>query len=164
MRTHDGAGPSRFLHPDASVRHASQTGQPMTSVSVLLVEDNEDNRTIYTTILRHCGHEVAEAGTGEEGIRLARELRPAIILMDVAMPGIDGWEATRRLKADPDTAHIPVIALTAHAMAEDRQRAADAGCESYLAKPIEPRRVVEEVEKLLARVAAAAAEAPAVVE
>lgn len=129
----------------------------MTSVSVLLVEDNEDNRTIYTTILRHCGHEVAEAGTGEEGIRLARELRPAVILMDVAMPGIDGWEATRRLKADPITAHIPVIALTAHAMAEDRQRAVEAGCESYLAKPIEPRRVVEEVEKLLARVAAAAA-------
>jgi two-component system cell cycle response regulator DivK len=129
----------------------------MNSVAVLLVEDNEDNRTIYTTILRHCGHEVAEAGTGEEGIRLARELHPSVILMDVAMPGIDGWEATRRLKADPITAHIPVIALTAHAMAEDRQRATEAGCEGYLAKPIEPRRVVEEVEKLLARVAAAAA-------
>jgi CheY-like chemotaxis protein len=73
------------------------------------------------------------------------------------MPGIDGWEATRRLKADPETAHIPVIALTAHAMAEDRQRAVEAGCESYLAKPIEPRRVVEEVEKLLARIGAATA-------
>jgi two-component system cell cycle response regulator DivK len=130
----------------------------MSSVAVLLVEDNEDNRTIYTTILRHCGHEVAEAATGEEGIRLARELRPGVILMDVAMPGIDGWEATRRLKADPETAHIPVVALTAHAMAEDRQRAADAGCESYLAKPVEPRKVVEEVERLLARAVAAAAE------
>jgi two-component system cell cycle response regulator DivK len=138
--------------PCVVARHVSQTGKPMTAVSVLLVEDNEDNRTIYTTILRHCGHEVAEAANGEEGIRLARELRPAVILMDVAMPGIDGWEATRRLKADPETAHIPVIALTAHAMAEDRQRAVQAGCESYLAKPIEPRRVVEEVEKLLARV------------
>ena len=114
--------PGSCMPPD-SARHVSLTGQNMTSVSVLLVEDNEDNRTIYTTILRHCGHEVAEAGTGEEGIRLARELRPAVILMDVAMPGIDGWEATRRLKADPETAHIPVIALTAHAMAEDRQRA-----------------------------------------
>src|SRR5688500_13966532 len=129
----------------------------MTSVSVLLVKDNEDNRTIDTTILLHCDHEAAESGTGEEGIRLARELRPAIMLMDDAMPGIDGWEATRRLKADPETAHIPVIALTAHAMAEDRQRATEAGCEGYLAKPIEPRRVVEEVEKILARVAAAAA-------
>lgn len=127
----------------------------MTSVSVLLVEDNEDNRTIYTTILRHCGHEVAEAGTGEEGIRLARELRPGVILMDVAMPGIDGWEATRRLKGDPQTARIPVIALTAHAMAEDRQRAADAGCEGYLAKPIEPRRVVEEVKRMLDRITGA---------
>jgi CheY-like chemotaxis protein len=139
--------------------HASKGFSDMSSVAVLLVEDNEDNRTIYTTILRHCGHEVAEAATGEEGIRLARELRPGVILMDVAMPGIDGWEATRRLKADPETAHIPVVALTAHAMAEDRQRAVDAGCESYLAKPVEPRKVVEEVERLLARVAATAAEA-----
>lgn len=159
----DTAGLPGSCMPANSARHVSLTGQNMTSVSVLLVEDNEDNRTIYTTILRHCGHEVAEAGTGEEGIRLARELRPAVILMDVAMPGIDGWEATRRLKADPETAHIPVIALTAHAMAEDRQRAVEAGCESYLAKPIEPRRVVEEVEKLLARVAAAAVE-PAAAE
>jgi two-component system, cell cycle response regulator DivK len=127
----------------------------MSSATVLLVEDNEDNRTIYTTILRHVGHEVIEAANGEDGIRLARERLPAVILMDVAMPGIDGWEATRRLKGDPATAGIPVIALTAHAMAEDRQRAADAGCEGYLAKPIEPRRVVEEVNRMLERPAAA---------
>ena len=139
----------------AALRNSSPL-TTMASATVLLVEDNEDNRNIYTTILRHCGHEVAEAGTGEEGIRLAIELRPRVILMDVAMPGIDGWEATRRLKANPETAHIPVVALTAHAMAEDRQRAAEAGCESYLAKPIEPRRVVEEVEKLLARAATTA--------
>ncbi|MBB4639599.1 response regulator [Longimicrobium terrae] len=130
----------------------------MSSPTVLLVEDNEDNRTIYTTILRHVGIDVIEAANGEDGIRLARERRPAVILMDVAMPGIDGWEATRRLKADMETAHIPVIALTAHAMAEDRQRAAEAGCEGYLAKPIEPRRVVEEVRKMLDRLAAAAAQ------
>lgn len=127
----------------------------MSSSTVLLVEDNEDNRTIYTTILRHYGHEVHEAATGEEGILMARKHKPGVILMDVAMPGIDGWEATRRLKADPETASIPVVALTAHAMAEDRQRAVDAGCESYLAKPVEPRRVVEEVERLLARATAA---------
>ena len=131
----------------------------MSQLPVLLVEDNEDNRTIYSTILRHYGHEVVEAATGEEGIRLAKEVQPGVILMDVAMPGIDGWEATRRLKADPATAAIPVIALTAHAMAEDRQRAEDAGCEGYLAKPVEPRRVVEEVERMLAgRAPAAAAE------
>jgi CheY-like chemotaxis protein len=128
----------------------------MTLSTVLLVEDNEDNRTIYTTILRHVGHEVIEASNGEDGIRLALERQPNVILMDVAMPGIDGWEATRRLKGDPQTARIPVIALTAHAMAEDRQRAADAGCEGYLAKPIEPRRVVEEVARMLERIAAAA--------
>jgi two-component system, cell cycle response regulator DivK len=131
----------------------------MSSPTVLLVEDNEDNRAIYTTILRHCGHSVAEASTGEEGIRLARELRPGVILMDVAMPGIDGWEATRRLKADPATAAIPVIALTAHAMADDRRRASEVGCDAYLAKPVEPRRVVQEVERLLAG-AAAPADAP----
>ncbi|HEX8322177.1 response regulator [Longimicrobium sp.] len=127
----------------------------MTLSTVLLVEDNEDNRTIYTTILRHVGHDVIEASNGEDGIRLALERQPNVILMDVAMPGIDGWEATRRLKGDPQTARIPVIALTAHAMAEDRQRAVDAGCEGYLAKPIEPRRVVEEVARMLARIAAA---------
>ena len=128
----------------------------MTVSTVLLVEDNEDNRTIYTTILRHVGHDVIEASNGEDGIRLALERQPNVILMDVAMPGIDGWEATRRLKGDPQTARIPVIALTAHAMAEDRQRAVDAGCEGYLAKPIEPRRVVEEVARMLERIAAAA--------
>lgn len=117
---------------------------------VLLVEDNADNRVIYSTILRHVGHAVAEASTGDEGVRLARELKPALILMDVAMPGISGWEATRLIKADPETAHIPVVALTAHAMAEDRRTAEEVGCDGYLAKPIEPRRVVEEVARLLA--------------
>ena len=123
----------------------------MPAPTVLLVEDNEDNRTIYSTILRHTGHEVWEAANGEEGIRLARLHLPSVILMDVAMPGIDGWEATRLLKLDPATAQIPVIALTAHAMAEDRRRAAEAGCAGYLAKPVEPRRVVEEVRKLVGR-------------
>jgi two-component system, cell cycle response regulator DivK len=121
----------------------------MSRAPILLVEDNVDNRTIYSTILRHCGYEVVEAGTGEEGIRLAREVQPSVILMDVAMPGIDGWEATRRLKQDETTAKIPVIALTAHAMADDRRKAEEAGCSDYLAKPIEPRRVVEAVEKML---------------
>jgi CheY-like chemotaxis protein len=95
----------------------------MASPTILLVEDNPDNRAIYGTILRHFGYQVAEAETGEDGIRVAREIGPSLILMDVAMPGMDGWEATRILKGDPATASIPVIALTAHAMSEDRKRA-----------------------------------------
>jgi two-component system, cell cycle response regulator DivK len=121
----------------------------MSPPTILLVEDNPDNRTIYGTILRHVGYIVAEAASGEEGLELARELMPALVLMDVAMPGIDGWEATRILKADPETAGIPVVALTAHAMTEDRRRAQEVGCDGYLSKPIEPRRVVEEVRRLV---------------
>lgn len=128
----------------------------MSSTTILIVEDNADNRDIYTTMLRHHGYVVAEAENGEEGIRLAHELLPGVVLMDVSMPGIDGLEATRRLKADPRTAAIPVIAVTAHAMQEDRDRARDAGCDGYLAKPVEPRRVLEEVARLLAAQAAPA--------
>ena len=122
----------------------------MASPTILLVEDNPDNRAIYGTILRHFGYQVAEAETGEDGIRVAREIGPSLILMDVAMPGMDGWEATRILKSDPATAAIPVIALTAHAMSEDRKRAEDVCCDGYMRKPVEPRRVVHEVERLLA--------------
>lgn len=128
----------------------------MDPTTVLIVEDNADNREIYCTILRHHGYRVAEAETGEEGIRVAHEVLPALVLMDVSMPGIDGFEATRRLKADPRTAAIPVVALTAHALAEDRQRALQAGCDGYLAKPVEPRRVVQEVQRILGRTPAAA--------
>ena len=128
----------------------------MSTPTILLVEDNQDNRTIYGTILRHVGYDVAEAGSGEEGLELARKLIPALVLMDVAMPGIDGWEATRLLKSDPLTAGIPVVALTAHAMTEDRRRAEEVGCDGYLSKPIEPRRVVEEVRRLLGQAPAPA--------
>lgn len=128
----------------------------MSVATILIVEDNADNRDIYTTILRHHGYEVAEAETGEEGLVQAARLLPALILMDVSMPGIGGLEATRRLKADPATASIPVIAVTAHAMAEDRAKAEAAGCDGYLAKPVEPRRVLEEVARVLADAPAAA--------
>jgi CheY-like chemotaxis protein len=117
--------------------------------TVLLVEDNEDNRNIYRIILEHAGYRVVEAEDGEEGIRLARELGPDLILMDISIPKIDGWEATRILKADERTRSIPVIALTAHAMVSDRARAQEVGCDGYLAKPVEPRRVMEEVQRLL---------------
>jgi two-component system cell cycle response regulator DivK len=116
---------------------------------VLLVEDNEDNRTVYRTILEHFGYEVIEARNGEDGVRMARQDSPDLILMDISIPLIDGWEATRMLKGDPATAEIPIIALTAHALATDRAKAREVGCDGYLAKPCEPRRVVAEVEKFI---------------
>lgn len=122
---------------------------PGDSSTILLIEDNEDNRAVYTTILRYYGYEVIEAPSGEEGIEIAKRLQPGLILMDIGLPGIDGWEATRRLKKDPGTRRIPIVALTAHAMAEHRAESFAAGCDGYLAKPIEPRDVLEEVRRYL---------------
>lgn len=118
--------------------------------TVLIVEDNLDNRAIYRTILEHHGYEVLEAVDGEAGIRLTRERLPDMVLMDISIPIIDGYQATRILKADPATAAIPILALTAHAMSEDRALAMQAGCDAYLAKPAEPRMVVAEVRRLIA--------------
>jgi len=118
---------------------------------ILLVEDNADNQAVYRTILEHSGFDVLSAWDGDEAIRLATEHLPDLVLMDIAIPGVDGWEATRRLKADPLTAHIPIIALTAHAFASDRAKAEEVGCDGYLAKPIEPRRVAAEVWAALER-------------
>ena len=117
--------------------------------TVLLVEDNEDNLVVYRTILEHVGYNVLEARDGEEGVSRAQQHHPDLILMDISIPKIDGWEATRRLKAEGDTRDIPIIALTAHALEEDRQKALQAGCDGYLAKPVEPRRVVQEVERFV---------------
>lgn len=117
------------------------------SATILLVEDNEDNRTIYRTVLEYAGYRVAEAVDGEEAIRAVRELRPDLVLMDISIPQVDGWEVTRILKADPATAAIPIVALTAHALASDRARSVEAGCDGYLVKPIEPRAVLEEVRR-----------------
>jgi two-component system, cell cycle response regulator DivK len=126
-----------------------------TNKTVLLVEDNEDNLVIYSTILRHSGYNVIEARDGQAGIDAAQREHPAIILMDVSIPLIDGWEATRRLKADPATAMIPIIALTAHALATDQQKAVDAGCDGYIAKPAEPRVVLAAVRRHLGEAEAA---------
>jgi two-component system, cell cycle response regulator DivK len=117
--------------------------------TVLLVEDNEDNLVVYRTILEHVGYRVLEARDGEEGVARARADLPDLILMDISIPKIDGWEATQRLKSDDLTSAIPIIALTAHALEEDRQKATQAGCDGYLAKPVEPRRVVQEVERFV---------------
>jgi CheY-like chemotaxis protein len=118
---------------------------------VLLVEDNEDNRTIYSTVLRHLGFHVIEAVDGVEAVALARSERPDLILMDISIPRMDGWEATRVLREDPSTRDIPIIALTAHALADDRKRATEVGFTSYLAKPVEPNAVVAEVRRWIGR-------------
>ncbi|HVX38539.1 MAG TPA: response regulator [Gemmatimonadaceae bacterium] len=125
------------------------------SKTVLIVEDNEDNLVIYSTILRHAGFTVLEARDGQAGVETAEREHPGLILMDVSIPVLDGWEATRRLKADPATASIPIIALTAHALASDQQKAFDAGCDGYIAKPAEPRVVLGAVERYIGHAQAA---------
>jgi CheY-like chemotaxis protein len=117
--------------------------------TLLLVEDNEDNRIIYSTVLRHVGYNVVEAFDGTQAIELARSVLPDLILMDISIPGVNGWEATRILRNDPATCTIPIIALTAHALADDRVRATEVGFTAYLAKPIEPRAVLAEVRRWL---------------
>jgi len=117
---------------------------------LLLVEDNEMNRDMLSRRLRRKGYEVDLAVDGQEGIDRVRRDPPELILMDMSLPVVDGWEATRTLKADPGTASIPVIALTAHAMSDDRQKALDAGCDDYDTKPVELPRLLEKIERLLA--------------
>jgi two-component system, cell cycle response regulator DivK len=112
---------------------------------ILLVEDNDDNMSVYRAILEYVGHVVLEARDGLEGLSEARQNHPDLILMDISIPKIDGFEVTRILKTDPDTSDIPIFALTAHAMDEDRARAWEVGCDGFLAKPVEPRRVVSEI-------------------
>jgi two-component system cell cycle response regulator DivK len=119
------------------------------SKNVLLVEDNPHNRKIFSGMLTHSGFVVIEAEDGHQALAAMEKQLPDVILMDLSIPGIDGWEVTRRLKADPRTQRVPIIALTAHAMRGDEERARAAGCDHYLAKPISPKKVVEEVRKIL---------------
>jgi CheY-like chemotaxis protein len=119
--------------------------------TVLLIEDNDDNLRIYSTILSYAGYHVLEATDGEAGLATARSGQPDLILMDVSIPKIDGWEVTRLLKSDPATSSIPVVALTAHALASDRQRAVEIGFDGYIPKPAEPRLVLAEVERRLGK-------------
>ena len=116
---------------------------------LLLVEDNEMNRDMLSRRLIRKGYEVVCALDGQEGVARARGERPDLILMDISLPVLDGWEATRRLKADAGTRAIPVIALTAHAMAEDEARALEAGCDDYDTKPIELDRLLGKIRRLL---------------
>ena len=116
---------------------------------ILLVEDNEMNRDMLTRRLERKGFEVVIAVDGQAGVSMASSSSPDIILMDLSLPVIDGWEATRKIKADPVTQSIPVIALTAHAMAGDEQKALQAGCNDYDTKPIDLKRLLNKIEKLL---------------
>jgi CheY-like chemotaxis protein len=122
---------------------------------VLLVEDNEMNRDMLSRRLQRNGFDVVLAVDGEEAVRVAAADRPDVILMDMSLPVIDGWEATRRIKAATASAHIPIIALTAHAMAGDREKAMAAGCDDYDTKPIELPRLLGKIEALLSRPAPA---------
>src|SRR5512132_1511081 len=139
---------ARSMGSSASAVRTRMNGKGKT---VLLVEDNEDNRIVYSTILRHFGYTVTEALNGEEGIAKARSKKPDLILMDISIPIIDGWEATQVLKHDPSTRMIPIIALTAHPLASDREKATEVGCDGYLAKPCGPRAVVDEVQRFLGK-------------
>jgi len=118
---------------------------------ILLVEDNEMNRDMLSRRLTRRGYEVVIAADGQEGVNLASSTAPDVILMDMSLPIIDGWEATKRIKADPVTAVIPVIALTAHAMSGDREQALAAGCDDYDTKPIELDRLLGKIAAQLER-------------
>jgi two-component system, cell cycle response regulator DivK len=122
---------------------------PMPMHKILLVEDNEMNRDMLSRRLVRRDYEVLIAVDGEAGVAMARNETPDLILMDMSLPGLDGWEATRRLKADRATQAIPIIALTSHAMSGDREKALEAGCEDYDTKPVELSRLLAKMEALL---------------
>src|SRR4029079_11898451 len=121
-----------------------------TDALVLVVEDYQDAREMYSAYLQFSGYRVAEATNGLEAIEKTIELMPDIILMDLALPKVDGWEATKRLKSDERTKHIPIVALTGHALAGFAEGAREAGCDSFVTKPCLPDALVAEVRRMLA--------------
>ena len=125
--------------------------EPM--VRLLLVEDNEMNRDMLSRRLRRRGYEILLAVDGPEGIKIAQSEAPDLILMDMGLPVMDGWETTRYLKSSPDTRPIPILALTSHAMAGDRQKALEAGCDEYESKPIDFDRLLGKIQDLLVELA-----------
>jgi two-component system, cell cycle response regulator DivK len=118
---------------------------------VLVVEDNKDNLRLITYALKRAGYEVVPAETGEDGVTAAGRETPDFIIMDINLPGMDGIETTRRIREIQSTAEVPIIAITSYAMAGDRERILDAGCDGYLEKPIDPIRIVEQIEHVLTR-------------
>lgn len=123
----------------------------MRMVTILYIEDNEDNFYMLSNRLKRRGYEVIPAPDGESGIEVALHQQPELILMDLSLPVMDGWEATRRLKATAETRHIPIVALSAHSMAGDREKALAAGCDEYDTKPVDLPRLLEKMASLLTR-------------
>lgn len=121
----------------------------MKQTTILLIEDDRDSRYVYGTALRRAGYEVMEATDGAEGILLARRHQPNLIVMDLGLPQVDGWSATATLKSDPATSDIPVVAVTVHVQAIERERARGVGCDSFLDKPCSPTRLVGEITRVL---------------
>jgi two-component system, cell cycle response regulator DivK len=124
----------------------SWTGEPPL---VLVVDDYADSRDVYAEYLKYAGFRVAEAANGQEALDKVGELLPDVVIMDLSLPIMDGWEATRRLRRDPETRGIPIIALTGHVLAGHSNRAKEAGCDAYLAKPCLPEELLEEVKSML---------------
>jgi len=117
--------------------------------AVLLVEDDAETRLAYRTMLEHAGWSVHEAGDGEQALRMFNGSLPSVAVIDISIPGIDGWEMTRRLKLDERTRDVPVLLVTGHSLDEDRRRARELGCAGYLVKPVAPLQLIEEVERLV---------------
>ena len=119
------------------------------SKKILVVEDTEDNRQILRDLLGMAGYDMVEAHDGAEGVQKADEHRPDLILMDIQMPVMDGYEATRRIKANPDLKTIPIIAVTSYALSGDEEKTRAAGCDAYIAKPYSPRQMLAKVREIL---------------
>jgi two-component system cell cycle response regulator DivK len=116
---------------------------------ILVVEDTEDNRQIIRDLLSTAGYETIEAVNGEQGVAMAAEHRPDLILMDIQLPALDGYEATRRIKANPALRHIPIIAVTSYALSGDEEKTREAGCDAYVAKPFSPRLLLAKLRGFL---------------
>jgi CheY-like chemotaxis protein len=140
-----GEGHVRMNRAIESEKADSERPSPL----VLVVDDFEDNRAMYAEYLAYSGYCVEQAADGQEAVKLAQDLLPDVVVMDLSLPIMDGWEATRRLKADERTRRIPVIALTGHALASHSRGAQEAGCDAFLAKPCLPEKLVEKVEELI---------------
>ena len=129
----------------AAARDGVRRGKPL----ILVVDDYADNREMYSAFLRFQGLEVVEAANGNEALEHAFRRVPDLVVMDLSLPGVDGWQATRLLKADPRTKHVPVLAVTGHALAGAPEEAANAGCDGFLTKPCLPEDLVKEIRKVL---------------
>jgi two-component system, cell cycle response regulator DivK len=120
------------------------------SKRILVIEDHEENRRLLRDLLTSVGYELIEAVTGEEGLAAAEPQAPDLILMDIQLPGIDGYEVTRRIKANPSLRHIPIIAVTSYALSGDDVKAAEAGCDAYVTKPFDPAELLAKIQEFLA--------------